>query len=117
MKTLKTGILSFALLLGAGTMSAQQADAAPLQEAKASEVKAESAQVADQDAKKQEITMEELPANVVENIKTNYSDAEFVSAVKHLGADGEAMAYKVVLNQGGKEMTLKYDAKGMPAKK
>lgn len=103
MKTLKSGILALALLFGA---------ASPIyaQEASATEV-------VDQDAKKQEITMKELPANVVENIKTNYEEAKFVSAVKHVGADGEAMAYEVVLNQGGKEMTLKYDAEGMPAKK
>lgn len=117
MKTLKSGILSFALLLGAGTMSAQQADAAQLQEAKATEVNTEPVKVADQDAKKQEVSMKELPASVVENIKTNYAEAKFVSAVKHLGADGEAKGYQVVLNQGGEEMTLQYDAKGMPAKK
>ncbi|WP_417610700.1 hypothetical protein [Owenweeksia hongkongensis] len=118
MKNLKSGILACALLFGASSsMYAQQAEAAQTQEIKTNEVKAESVKVIDQDAKKQEVTMKELPASVVENIKTNYAEAKFVSAVKHLGADGEAKAYEVVLNQGGKEMTLKYDAKGMPAKK
>jgi len=103
MKNLRSGILVLALLMGA---------AAPTfaQEAVATEV-------ADQDAKKQEITMKELPSTVVEDIKTNHPDAKFVSAVKHLGADGQAEGYKVVLNQGGEEVTLKYDAKGVPAKK
>lgn len=103
MKNLKPGIFAVALLLGVSS---------PIfaQEAVASEV-------VEQDAKKQEITMKELPANVVENIKTSYPEAKFVSAAKHLGAEGAVEAYEVVLAQGDKELTLKYDAEGELVKK
>lgn len=104
MKTLRLGILAFALLLGAAAPTfAQQAVTAT--------------EVADQDTRKEEITMKELPSGAVEDIKTNHQDAKFLSAVKHLGADDQVEGYAVVLSQGEEEVTLKYDAKGLPVKK
>ena len=97
MKNLRIGILAIALLIG----SVAPAHAA-----------VNAYEAVDQDAKKQEVSMKDLPANVVEDVKTNYKDASFVTAWKWQEADGTVKGYDVVLKQDGKELTLKYDGKG-----
>lgn len=64
---------------------------------------------------KTELAMKDLPAAAQEDINANHADAKFVSAYKMTGEDG-AVKYKVLLNSGGKEMKLWYDAEGNPSK-
>lgn len=102
MKNLKSTVLALALLFGS---------VVPVTAMSSNVV------VVEQDAQKKEITMKELPSSVVEDVKTNHAEAKFVSAWKWTNADGTVKGYHVVLEQGGKEMTLKYDDKGLAQKK
>ncbi len=67
------------------------------------------------DQNKAEIAMKDLPAAVQEDVKANHADAKFVTAYKVTDAAG-AVKYKVLLNDGGKELKLWYDAEGNPTK-
>lgn len=102
MKNLKSTVLALALLFGS---------VVPVMAMPTSTV------IVEQDAQKKEITMKELPSSVVEDVKTNHADAKFVSAWQWSNDDGTVKGYQVVLEQGGKEMTLKYDDKGVAKKK
>lgn len=98
MKSLKAGILSMALLMGAVSPGFAFIGAPYV--------------MVEQDANKVEIGMKELPATVVKDIKTRYENAEFVSAVKETTKDGKALSYKVMLKQDGKDVVLKYNGEG-----
>lgn len=67
------------------------------------------------DQKKAELAMKDLPAATQEDVKANHADAKFVTAYKVTDAAG-AVKYKVLLNDGGKELKLWYDAEGNPTK-
>lgn len=68
-----------------------------------------------QEKKMKEVAMKDLPMEVQKDVKQKYPDAEFVTANKMEGADGDAQ-YEVVLDNAGQEMRLTYDAKGNAVK-
>ena len=65
------------------------------------------------DQNKVELAMKDLPAAAQEDVKANHAEAKFVTAYKVTDAAG-VVKYKVLLNDGGKELKLWYDAEGNP---
>lgn len=63
---------------------------------------------------KVELTMKDLPEAIQEDLKLNHEKDKFVSAYKVSTEEG-VVRYKVLLNSGGKELKLWYDAEGNPA--
>ncbi len=59
------------------------------------------------DQNKVELAMKDLPAAAQEDVKANHAEAKFVTAAG-------VVKYKVLLNDGGKELKLWYDAEGNP---
>lgn len=102
MKNLKTALLALALVFGVvAPMFANNLNAAYVQ----------------QDPTKQDVTLEELPEAIVEDIKANHAEAKFVSAVKWVNADESVKGYDVVLEQDEEKVTLSYDAEGVALEK
>ncbi len=105
MKTMKISILIMALSLGSfATSTAAMVN---------NNVQTEQEPAVDQD--KQEIAMKDLPEAAQKDVKANYPEAKFVTAYKSADAAGNAK-YEVLLNNGGKELKLWYDAEGNAVK-
>ena len=68
-----------------------------------------------QEKRMKEVAMKDLPMEVQKDVKQKYPDAEFVTANKMEGPDGN-MQYEVVLDNAGQETRLTYDAQGKALK-
>ena len=60
----------------------------------------------------EEINVSELPANIMESIKTSYPKAKIKEVKKKIMADGNPAGYEIELKEKGKEVELDIDVSG-----